>query len=153
MASWSEFSAAAPELAERVKARFDAHKHKTLATLRKDGGPRISGTECQFEDGELWIGSMWKAVKALDLRRDGRFAMHSATVDPEAPDWSEAKIAGVAHEVLDEQEVNERNGEELAPSHLFRLDVNEVSIVTLNPERTALVIDLWTPAGQRRVTR
>ena len=53
MASWTEFSAAAPELAERVKKRFDAHKHKTMATLRKDGSPRISGTEVEFRDGEL----------------------------------------------------------------------------------------------------
>ena len=45
MASWSEFAAAAPALAERVKTRFDSHKHKTMATIRKDGGPRISGTE------------------------------------------------------------------------------------------------------------
>ena len=71
MASWSEFAAAAPTLAARVQERFDAHKHKTMATIRKDGGPRISGTECQFQDGELFIGSMWKAVKALDLQRDG----------------------------------------------------------------------------------
>jgi hypothetical protein len=144
MASWSEFSAAAPALAERVRARFDAHRHKTLATLRKDGGPRISGTECQFEDGELWIGSMWKAVKALDLRRDGRFAMHSATLDPEAADWAEAKIAGVAHEV---------EHEDAGRSHRFRLDVTEVSIVALNPEKTALLIDLWTPEGLRQITR
>ena len=45
MASWSEFAAAAPELAERVQALLDAHKHKTIATLRRDGSPRISGTE------------------------------------------------------------------------------------------------------------
>jgi hypothetical protein len=97
MASWSEFAAAAPALAERVKTRFDSHKHKTMATIRKDGGPRISGTETQFQDGELFIGSMWQAVKALDLQRDPRFAIHSATVAPAAPDWSEAKIAGTAH--------------------------------------------------------
>ena len=74
MATWSEFAAAAPALAERVQERFDAHKHKTMATIRKDGSPRISGTESQFQDGELFIGSMWKAVKALDLQRDPRFA-------------------------------------------------------------------------------
>ena len=86
MASWSEFTAAAPELAERVRERFDAHKHKTMATIRRDGSPRISGTETQIKDGELWIGSMWKAVKALDLQRDPRFAIHSATEDPDK-DW------------------------------------------------------------------
>src|SRR6185295_16195045 len=93
MASWSEFAAAAPALAERVRARFDAHKHKTMATIRKDGAHRISGTETKFEDGELFIGSMWKAVKALDLQRDPRFALHSGSADPAV--WKgDAKVAG-----------------------------------------------------------
>jgi hypothetical protein len=155
MATWSEFAAAAPELAERVKARFDAHKHKTMATLRKDGSPRISGTECRFEDGELWIGSMWKAVKALDLQRDPRFAMHSATVDPD--DWGgEAKIAGTAEEIVDEDEIRRRNGEagENGPSHAFRLDINEVSTVGLNDAKTKLVIEVWTAErGVRTIER
>jgi pyridoxamine 5'-phosphate oxidase-like protein len=155
MASWSEFAAAAPQLAERVQQRFEAHKHKTMATIRKDGGPRISGTECQFKDGELWIGSMWQAVKALDLRRDPRYALHSATVDPEQ--WGgEAKIAGVAEEILDEDEVRARNGEAGAggPSHLFRLDVDEVSTVGLDEAKTHLVIEVWTLGrGVRTIKR
>ena len=73
---------AAPELARRVRALFDSHRHKTLATLRADGSPRISGIECAFEDGELVFGSMAGARKGADLRRDDRFALHSATVDP-----------------------------------------------------------------------
>ena len=156
MASWSEFAAAAPALAERVRERFDAHKHKTMATIRKDGSPRISGTETQFQDGELFIGSMWKAVKALDLQRDPRFAIHSATIDPEAPNWSEAKIAGIAHEIVEKEEINRRNGEAAndGESHLFRLDLNEVSAVYLNPERTKLVIEVWTAdKGVRTILR
>src|SRR5690349_2054187 len=129
MASWTEFETAAPELAARVKALFDAHKHKTMATLRKDGSPRISGTETQFRDGELWIGSMWQAVKAKDLQRDPRFAIHSATFDPDN-DWpGEAKIAGIAHET----ETVEHNG---GPSHGFRLDLTEASWVRVNDEKT-----------------
>jgi hypothetical protein len=155
MASWSEFAAAAPALAERVRERFDAHKHKTMATLRKDGSPRISGTECQFEDGELWIGSMWKAVKALDLQRDPRYALHSATEDPE--NWNgEAKIAGTAEEILDPEQIRERNGEAgaKAPSHLFRLDVTEASTVGLDDAKTHLVIEVWTPErGLRTIER
>src|SRR4051794_26686060 len=121
MASWSDFETAAPELAARVKELFDAHRHKTIATLRKDGSPRISGTETEFRDGELWIGSMWQALKARDLRRDPRFALHSATFDPEK-DWpGEAKLAGIA----DEQPPAQHNGE---PSHSFRLDLYEVSV-------------------------
>jgi hypothetical protein len=141
MATWSEFESAAPELAARVRERFDAHKHKTLATVRRDGGPRISGTETEFSDGELWIGSMPKAVKARDLQRDPRFAIHSATFDPDK-DWpGEAKLAGVAEEVV-------REGES---SHRFRLDVREVSAVALNAERTKLLIEVWTPERGVRV--
>jgi hypothetical protein len=155
MASWSDFSAAAPELAERVRACFDAHTHKTIATLRRDGSPRISGTETQFSDGELWIGSMWKALKALDLQRDPRFALHSGTEEPE--DWGgEAKIAGVVEEITDPDVVRERNGEAGAngPSHLFRLDLREVSTVRLNDDKTGLLIEVWTPErGVRTITR
>ena len=155
MPSWSDFEAAAPELAAEVRARLEAHTHKTLATVRRDGAPRISGTEATFADGELWIGSMWHARKALDLQRDPRFALHSGSDDP--PEWSgDAKLAGVVEEITDEALVRERNGEAAAngPSHLFRLDLREVSAVGLNAERTKLVIRIWTPErGVRTMER
>ena len=56
MPTWSSFEAEAPELAAAVRRLLDAHTHKTLATLRRDGSPRISGTESQIVDGELYIG-------------------------------------------------------------------------------------------------
>src|SRR6201991_1640105 len=100
MASWRDFEQAEPEFAQRVRALFDARKHKTIATLRADGSPRISGIEATFEDGELTFGSMPNARKGADLRRDPRFALHSATVDPvegsEAQWPGEAKISGRA---------------------------------------------------------
>ena len=104
MASWSEIEAAAPELAARARATFDAHRHKVLATLRRDGSPRISGIEASFTDGELWLGMMPGSRKALDLRRDSRMALHSASVDP--PDdpaaWpGDAKLSGRAVDVED----------------------------------------------------
>ena len=142
MASWSEFETDAPELAARVRRRFDAHGHKTIATLRRDGSPRISGTETQFDDGELWIGSMLNALKARDLKRDPRFALHSASEDPDV--WTgDAKVAGVAEEVpvLD------------GKSHRFRLDVREASTVELDDERKHLVITIWTPDGGVRTLK
>src|SRR5919107_690839 len=117
MPSWSAFDSAAPDLAARVRERLDAHVHKTLATVRGDGSPRISGTETQLSDGELWIGSMWNARKARDMQRDPRFALHSGSDDPTA--WSgDAKLAGVAVEIADEVEVIARNGEDVGRSHL-----------------------------------
>jgi hypothetical protein len=144
MASWSEFESAAPELAEKVRALLDAHKHKTIATLRRDGSPRISGTETAFENGDLHIGSMWQALKARDLQRDPRFALHSGSNEPD--DWDgDAKLAGFAEEY-------ETQSKE--PSHGFRLDLREVSVVALNEKRDGLVIDLWTAGGgTRRIER
>jgi hypothetical protein len=72
VASWAEFETASPDLASRVRALLASRKHLTMATLRRDGSPRISGTEIEFADGQLRIGSMPGAVKALDLRRDPR---------------------------------------------------------------------------------
>jgi hypothetical protein len=143
MPSWSEFEAAAPELAKRVRARLDAHTHMTLATLRRDGSPRISGTECEFKDGELLIGSMGQALKARDLQRDPRFALHAGMDDP--PEWpGDAKLAGVAEEIT----------EPGRDSHLFRLDLREVSTVGLDEARKLLVIEVWTPErGVRTIKR
>ena len=155
MASWSDFEAAAPDLAREVRERLDAHTHKTIATLRADGSPRISGTETAWAEGDLWIGSMWQARKARDLQRDARYALHGGSDDP--PGWTgDAKVAGVAEEVTDPERVRRINGAAAAggPSHLFRLELEEVSAVRLDPTGKAIVIEVWTPEGGiRSMTR
>ena len=155
MPSWTEFEAAAPALAERVRSRLDAHVHKTLATVRRDGSPRISGTETAFAEGDLWIGSMWRARKALDLQRDPRFALHSGSDDP--PGWNgDAKLAGVVEEITDPERVRAINGPKAppGPSHLFRLDLHEVSVVALHESGRAIEIEVWTPSrGVRTIER
>ncbi|HEX8967998.1 MAG TPA: pyridoxamine 5'-phosphate oxidase family protein, partial [Chloroflexota bacterium] len=100
MATWQAIEQAEPEFAARVRRLFDAGRHKTIATLRADGSPRISGIECEFADGDLRFGSMTGARKGADLKRDPRFALHGPTFHPVAgkeSDWpGEAKIAGRA---------------------------------------------------------
>lgn len=157
MARWVEFEQEAPELAAAVRRLLEAHKHKTIATLRRDGAPRISGTEADFRDGDLWLGSMWMARKALDLRRDPRFALHSASDDPPEDDPSswpgDAKLSGRAIEVTDPAQVAAvQGGEERA--HLFRLDIEEVVWTRVGTPADHLDIDLWRPgAGVRRFRR
>src|SRR4051794_12680707 len=91
--TWQEFSEQAPELAARVFERFEAHRHKTMATIRADGGPRICGTEAPIKLGEVWLGGMTGNRRFADLRRDPRVVIHSASEDPDV--WtSDAKIAG-----------------------------------------------------------
>jgi hypothetical protein len=55
MSDWAQVEAGAPTLAASVRGCFDVRKHGTMATLRADGSPRISGTEVQWDDGALWI--------------------------------------------------------------------------------------------------
>src|SRR5207248_11650375 len=102
VATWNDVRKAAPDLSAAVQRRFDAHIHKTLATLRADGSPRISGQEASFRDGELWLGMMPDSRKAQDLLRDPRLALHSATVDPDMA-GGDAKLSGQAAEVTDEE--------------------------------------------------
>ncbi|MEV6231932.1 pyridoxamine 5'-phosphate oxidase family protein [Saccharopolyspora shandongensis] len=147
MTSWQEFAEQAPELAESVRARLEAAKHHVLATLRRDGSPRVSGTEVSWRGPDLTMGSMPGARKALDLRRDPRFALHTNPDDGSmaAPD---AKIAGRAVEVTDD-ELRAWVEEAKPPSedsHLFRLDLTEVTTTGLADDRTHLVIRHWTPA-------
>jgi hypothetical protein len=151
--SWSDFESAAPELAASVRRRLDAHTHKTLATIRADGSPRISGTESQFSDGELWIGSMPHARKARDLQRDPRFALHSGSDEPS--EWKgDAKLAGVVEEITDAERRRQVIGDGHGSSHLFRLDLREVSTVGLDDARTKLIIRVWTPErGERTIER
>ncbi|MEV6926027.1 pyridoxamine 5'-phosphate oxidase family protein [Dactylosporangium sp. NPDC051485] len=142
MTAWRDVEAAVPEFAARVRALLDAHRHKTIATLRAGGGPRISGIEAVFEGGELVFGSMSGARKGADLRRDPRFALHGATVDPvqgaEAQWPGEVKVAGRAFAV------------EGADGDRFRADIAEVVHTHLNPEATLLVVEWWTPVGGLR---
>ena len=144
MARWAEVEREAPELTARAREIFAAHKHKTMATLRRDGSPRISGTEADFDEGELWFGSMPNAVKALDLRRDPRFALHSAAVD-DSLRLGDAKVAGRAEEVHDEALKAKRSGPEgpAGPYHLFRADLLEVVVTRVAGRR--LVIESWHP--------
>jgi hypothetical protein len=111
--------------------------------LRRDGSPRISGTEIRFAEGELWLGSMWGAVKARDLQRDPRFALHGAPVDPDAGWTGDAKLAGRVEEITDPERVRAINGEQEGRSHLFRADVTELSVVRLGEPPDHLVIEAW----------
>ena len=155
MPAWQAIEQAEPEFAGRVRRLFDAGRHKTIATLRADGSPRVSGIECQFGDGDLSFGSMSGARKGADLKRDPRFALHGPAFHPEEGkenDWpGEAKIAGRAIFVAP---VPEDGTAEPADGERFVADITEVVITGLNPEATKLVVESWTPErGLRRIER
>ncbi|NLT56557.1 MAG: pyridoxamine 5'-phosphate oxidase [Actinomycetales bacterium] len=150
MTSWATFAAAEPEFADRVRGCFSRRKHATLATLRRDGSPRISGTEVEFVGDDVCLGMMPGSVKALDLHRDPRLALHSPTVDPPEEDpgaWpGEAKIAGVAREVPGSGAPGE--------GHRFTVGLLEVVVTAVGVPADHLVIESWHPGrGLQRRTR
>jgi hypothetical protein len=153
--AWKVIEEAQPEFAARVRKLFDAGRHKTIATLRADGSPRISGIECEFVDGDLRFGSMPDARKGADLERDPRFALHGPTFHPEEGkegEWpGEAKIAGRA---IPGGPVTTSDGSDAPEGGMFIADITEVAITCLNPEATRLVVEWWTPErGLHRIER
>jgi hypothetical protein len=154
MPSWNDVAAEAPDLAALVQARFTSAKHHTLATLRQDGAPRISGTEVTFNLGEVWLGSMDGARKARDLQGDPRLALHSSTAD-ETLGEGDARINGTAVEVTDPDQiarVYEGTETPPGPMHLFRIDVSELVLTRVQGDD--LVVDWWRAgAGARQVKR
>jgi hypothetical protein len=155
MPEWKAFEQAEPEFAGRVRKLFDAGRHKTIATLRADGSPRISGIECEFADGDLRFGSMTGARKGGDLKRDARFALHGPTFHPvegKEKDWpGEAKIAG---RVIAGVPTATGDGSGQPDSETFIADITEVVITGLNAEATCLVVESWTPErGLQKVYR
>ncbi len=152
MASWDEIYRDAPEFAARVGERFDAGTNKTIATLRRDGSPRISASELEFADGEVTLGMMGDSMKLRDVRRDARVAVHSPTIEPPEEDPStgpgDAKLAGSLVEIPAPPD-SPHDG-----AGFFRVDITEVVLTYVGTPADHLVIESWHPGrGWRRRTR
>jgi hypothetical protein len=142
MANWKEIEDAAPGFAARVRACFDAGTNKTIATLRADGSPRISGTELAFEGDDITFGVMPRAMKLFDLRRDPRTAIHSPTIEPptDVTKWlGDAKVAGRV------RALPEPAGSPTPDASFFALDIGEVVLTRVGDPQDHLVIESWHP--------
>jgi hypothetical protein len=143
MAGWNELEGAEPEFAGVVRRVFESRRHKTLATLRRDGSPRLSGIEVEFAGGQVLMGMMPGSLKLLDLRRDPRLTVHAASDDPPAEDpsrWAgDAKISGRAVEIPDDADAPEAAGRRL------RVDIDEVVLTRVGEPADHLLIESWHP--------
>jgi hypothetical protein len=142
MATWGDITQDAPDFSARVRRRFDLGTNKALATIRRDGSPRISAIEAEFTDEEVTMGMMGGSVKLSDVRRDPRVALHSPTIDaPENdPDWpGDAKLAGTLIET------GPAEGPVPEGSASFRVDITEVTLTYVGTPADHLVIESWHP--------
>ncbi|WAL97387.1 pyridoxamine 5'-phosphate oxidase family protein [Streptomyces sp. Je 1-369] len=154
--NWEAFATAEPDLAATVEKRFGAFTHHVLATLRKDGAPRTTGLEVRFLNGELWLGMMPNSLKALDLRRDPRFALQANPGAGTEMAGGDVRIAGRAVEVRDPATVARYTDTVNPPDpdafHLFRTELTEV-VRTFVEDEKYLAVQLWRPGAGVRVTR
>lgn len=153
--NWDALSAAEPELAATVEARFGAFTHHTLATLRRDGSPRTSGIEVRIVGGELWLGMMPDSLKALDLRRDPRFALQANPGAGTDMGGGDVRVSGRAVEVGDGDPAKAAYVEEVEPPepfHLFRTELTEVTRTYVEDEKY-LVVQVWKPGAPVRTLK
>lgn len=141
--TWQEFAWQDPELAALGQERLDRNGLLMLATLRKNGWPRISPVEPLFFNGQLYLGMMWRSQKALDLLRDSRCTIHNAVSDRHASE-GEFKVYGRALAITDSDE-RERYAEavfkkigfrpEEPEYHCFAIDIQSAAANTLIGEK------------------
>jgi hypothetical protein len=103
MAAWHEFASAAPALAAAGEQRLFQFGVGLafLATIRKDGGPRVHPVCPVLCSGHLYILIQPASPKRRDLRRDGRYALQA--FPPPKEESEEFYLAGRA--VLQEDPV------------------------------------------------
>ena len=148
MARWQDVVDTEPDFARDVREVFDAHKHKTIATLRRDGAPRLSGLELEFKAGDVLFGMMPRSRKAADLRRDPRTEVHSASfiVEGNEASWTgDARISGRAREVTAPEERARYSDTPTDAYPLFVLEVDRVVRIALEGSPPQLVIRTWRP--------
>lgn len=78
--SWGELERENPGLVDFGAERFEGGV-AYLATTRKDGSPRVYPVTPIIGEGHLFLFMEPTSPKTHDLRRDGRYAIHSAVSD------------------------------------------------------------------------
>jgi hypothetical protein len=79
MKRWSEFAAERPDMAEAGRALIYQFRVGLgyLATVRKNGAPRVHPVCPVIANGGLYVFIGNRSPKLRDLLRDGRYALHS----------------------------------------------------------------------------
>lgn len=133
MLRWSEFQLKEPALSEIGRSMFFQFGIGLgfLATVRKDGGPRVHPVCPILHDGDLYILVLEASPKRRDLERDGRYALHSF---PAPENDNEFYCAGTGERVDDAEmweAVAALTNHDTDPGEvLFRLSLDRVLYTT-----------------------
>ncbi len=162
MATWSEFASAAPEMAERGFRQLSI-PFAYMATVRKDGAPRLHPLSPIFADDRLFVAIQSTSPRKYDLARDGRYSLHALPPDlDENYDEFEFNITGRAALVTDRSTRATVSEAEIARSRpplkdddwLFELNI-ESALTSVWNHQMVKQGDRWLPelAEEPRATR
>lgn len=158
MATWREFSTAAPAFAAVVRAGLESGPYALLGSIRSDGHPRISGVIVTFTDDELWVGMPATSLKTDDLARDPRMSLHSS-VSASPTTHGDVKLHGVAIPIGEDDpgfaQYVSAVGRDVPSGMvaLFRIDVLDTAQVRLSEARDRHLIESWRSGREGTVTR
>lgn len=151
---WVDLEGLQPRLAELGKRKLSGPGVVLVATVRRDGAPRVSPVEPLFWRGDLCLSMGWGSRKAGDLRRDPRILVHSIVTSRDGSD-GEYKVRGRAElqtDVAVQRDYARAVTEELGWSpevgrfHLFRVDVGEVTFIRWDDATNDQYVARWPPA-------
>jgi hypothetical protein len=160
--TWSEFAAAAPRMAERGHRQLSVPL-AYMATVRKDGTPRLHPLSPIFADGRLFVAIEATAPRRFDLQRDGRYSLH-ALPPMLGPDYDEFEfnVTGTARRVTDPDTLSAIAATERARGRpgpretdwVFELDIQS-ALTTVWDHQMEKVGDEWLPkpAAEIKATR
>jgi small GTP-binding protein len=153
---WSEMQNGQPRLAALGRQRLLEPGVVLVATIRRDGTPRISPVEPFVLDGSLWLSMLWQSTKAADLLRDPRMLVHSVVTGPHS-DEGEFKIRGTASAEQDPA-VQRRYADAVAARldwspepgrfHLFAVSISEVTFIGYDDATGDQHVAMWPPARE-----
>lgn len=170
MITWTEFERQQPALADAGRRQLYqvGIGLAFLATVRPDGGPRVHPVCPVISPGGLHL-LIVAGPKQADLRRDGRYALHSETCPPPRQDDGFA-LTGRAREITDPETDRMVRGQVLAERGgnvwagfdeevIFELGIERCLLMLTQAEgafRTGPTIwkarDAWGTAGSDMVT-
>jgi len=151
---WSAFVVASPKLAGFGEELIERHGLILLASLRRDGTPRISPVEPLIVDGELELGMIWQSKKALDLLRDPRCHVHTIVTDRNGTEgefklWGKARDLGSADRERYCTALDAKIGwRPKEPFHAFAIDLASAAYRRFGGEGGKVYALVWRDGGE-----
>jgi hypothetical protein len=150
---WQELVERQPRLAATAHARLVDPGVVLVATLRRDGSPRLSPIEPFVLEGDLMLSMLWQSFKARDLMRDPRLLVHSIVTGRDGAD-GELKLRGTARDEPDlglqhryAEAVSTALGWRPEPGrfHLFSVDISDVTYIRYDEPTGDQFVTTWPP--------